>query len=201
MHDWPDWLGEIAVVCASGPSLTREDIEASRGCRVVVTNESWRLAPRADVLYGCDYQWWKRNGGVPEFRGRKFCQKKSAAREGWGIEWVQSVKRDVLFVDDEKRIGWGGNSGFQALNLAIQFGARRIALLGFDMRIDRGLHWHEDHEGENPLPENVERWRKVLDGQAGWLRKNGVEVINCTSGSALTAYPVMAIAEALEAWA
>lgn len=201
MHDWPDWSGEIAVVCASGPSLTREDIETARSrARVAVTNESWRLAPLADVLYGCDYQWWRRNGGVPEFQGRKFCQKKAASREAWGVEWVPSVRRDVLFVDGERRIGWGGNSGFQALNLAIQFGACRIALLGFDMRVDRGLHWHEDHD-DNPAAHAVDRWRKALDGQAGWLRKQGVEVVNCTPGSALTAYPRMGIAEALERWA
>lgn len=97
-------------------------------------------------------------------------------------------------------LGWGGNSGFHALNLAVQFGVKRIALVGFDMRCDKGLHWHGSHEKglNNPTPGNVERWRRVTDAAAPVLAALGVSVINCSPISALTAYPKMSLSEAME---
>ena len=106
---------------------------------------------------------------------------------------------DKLLLGKFGFIGWGGNSGFQALNLAVQFGAKRIVLVGYDMRCDQGLHWHGPHgKGlNNPTPRNVERWRRVTDEAADLLRFLGVEVVNCSPISALRAYPKMGLEEAL----
>lgn len=97
-------------------------------------------------------------------------------------------------------LGWGGNGGFHALNLAVQFGAKRIVLVGYDMRCDLGLHWHGKHPTglNNPTPRNVERWRRVIDEAAPILAALGVTVINASPVSMLTAYPKMSLSEALE---
>ena len=42
-------------------------------------------------------------------------------------------------------IHYGANSGFQAVNLAIQFGARYIVLIGFDMREVNGRNTSSVH--------------------------------------------------------
>jgi hypothetical protein len=50
------------IVCiASGPSLTREDVDACRGAAGVVlaVNDTITYAPWADVLYACDRRWWQ----------------------------------------------------------------------------------------------------------------------------------------------
>lgn len=96
-------------------------------------------------------------------------------------------------------IGWGGNSGFQAVNLAAHFGVRRIVLVGFDMQLRTGIHWHGRHGRglNNPTRHNVERWRRVLDQAAPALAALGVEVVNVSPVSALTAYPKMSLEEAL----
>jgi hypothetical protein len=97
-------------------------------------------------------------------------------------------------------IGWGGNGGFHALNLAIQFGARRIVLVGYDCRIDLGINWHGGHQ--HGLPNkgivSVIRWRQVLDAQAPSLKQLGVEVLNASAVSALTAYPKVEFAAAMQ---
>lgn len=96
-------------------------------------------------------------------------------------------------------VGWGGNSGFHSLNLAVQFGAARIVLVGFDMRVDHGLHWHGRHEGmNNPTARNVERWRRCMDAAADTIASLGITVINASEISALTRYPKMSLEEALE---
>ena len=46
------------AIIASGPSLTKEDVDAVRGLNVIVINTSYWLAPWADILYACDGHWW-----------------------------------------------------------------------------------------------------------------------------------------------
>lgn len=94
----------------------------------------------------------------------------------------------------------GGNSGFQALNLALQLGCRDLILVGFDMHVRNGEHWHGRHPRglNNPTAETTERWRVALDSQADFLKGLGARVINASPSSALTAYPKMTLTEALQ---
>jgi hypothetical protein len=112
-------------------------------------------------------------------------------RPGWGVHRV-IVERDQdrLLIGNFGVIGWGGNSGFGALNLAVQFGARRIVLVGFDMRLDQGIHWHGAHpQGlNNPQSAYVDRWRRVIDEAAPVLNALGIEVLNASPISALRNY-------------
>ena len=87
------------------------------------------------------------------------------------------------------------------MNLAVQFGARKVVLVGFDMRVDQGTHWHGDHPKglNNPAEVNVARWRRVLDRQADKLNRLGVEVLNASPVSSLTAYPKIEFAAAIGA--
>jgi len=72
-------------------------------------------------------------------------------------------------------------------------------LVGYDMRVDRGTHWHGDHPDglNNPADVNVRRWRQILDAQAPLLNEMGVSVINVSPVSALEAYPKMTLEAAL----
>lgn len=112
---------------------------------------------------------------------------------------VQLERHDRLVSDPVGTVGWGGNSGFQALNLAWQFGPSRIVLVGFDMRIDAGLHWHGPHPTgmNNPSLRRCERWRRALDAVAPVLEASGVEVLNASPISTLTAYPTCSLEEAI----
>lgn len=111
------------------------------------------------------------------------------------------MKRDEIVVHGFGSLGFGGNSGFQALNLAVQFGCRNIILVGYDMHDQAGVHWHGKHTGNlrNPTKKSLARWRGVLDGQAEPLKRMGVTVLNASPNSALTAYPKMTFEAALRA--
>lgn len=84
----------------------------------------------------------------------------------------------------------------------MQFGVKRIALVGYDMRVDKGLHWHGPHAKglNNPTPKNVERWRRVTDEAAPTLKALGIDVVNCTPDSALKNYPKQSFAEVVRCW-
>jgi len=130
--------------------------------------------------------------------GLKVTRDAGAARR-FGLCKVAGSSGDDLVLTPRGVVCWGGNSGMQAVNLALGFRARRLALVGFDMRVDLGLHWHGRHGGGllNPNARATARWRERLDRQAPRLAAAGIEIINCSPVSALTAYPVMGLAEAL----
>lgn len=108
-------------------------------------------------------------------------------------------KVDELIFDRFGEIGWGGNGGFQAVNLALQMGARRILLVGFDCSLEKGRHFFGSHPSplDNPRQAGVDRWRAALDSQKTLLDLMGVEVVNCAPHSRLAAYPRQTLSEAL----
>jgi hypothetical protein len=137
--------------------------------------------------------------GVPGFKGLKVTQDVTAAA-AYNLRRIRLEKTcDQLLVEEAGVIGWGGNSGFHALNLAVQFGAARIVLVGFDLTLAGGLHWHGRHPPRlnNPTGKLLMRWADILDAQAPLLAGLGVEVVNASPISALAAYPKVSLEEAL----
>ena len=197
-----DWSGETVVIIASGPSAAGVDLEPARGrAKFIAINSSYRLCPWADVLYGCDAKWWIAENGAPGFAGIKVAGEKRAAEQYHDVHHAEvRAHNDRFLFDPLGTIGSGGNSGFQTINLGLQFGARKFILVGYDMQIDSGLHWHGAHGKNlsNPTPVNVARWRRVLDGVAGELKALGAEVYNASAVSALTEYPKISFSEAVQ---
>lgn len=166
--------------------------------RVLAVNSSWRLAPWADALYACDGAWWRLNNGVPEFEGLKITADVGAAR-AYGLRRVDLARGEERIIFEPRgRLGWAGNSGFHAVNLAAQFGASHIILVGFDMHLAAGAHWHGPHPKgmNNPDQTTIRRWRRVLDGAADDLEDHGIEVLNASAGSALEAYRKIDLSDA-----
>ncbi|WP_201455982.1 hypothetical protein [Bradyrhizobium macuxiense] len=135
---------------------------------------------------------------MPSFNGLKISGQKTDPALCLKLARINKYCNEIL-VEPDGTIGWGCNGGFHALNLAIQFGARRIVLVGYDCRIDRGINWHGGHK--HGLPNKgilcVTIWRKVLDAQAPLLERLGVEVLNASPVSTLTAYPKVDFAQAV----
>lgn len=200
---FPDWRGQIAVICASGPSQNREDIERCKGkARIVCINETWRLAPWADGLYACDHRWWKLRGPkADEFAGIRW-QGHIGNREGlWaGTIWGGVLAGHNQMIWDGRRIGAGGNSGFQALNLVARTGVRRVILLGYDMGHAGRSHWHGEHGAglSNPASSFLGRCAQILDRSAQDLAFRKVEVVNASRESRLQRFRRVSIDEALE---
>lgn len=84
----------------------------------------------------------------------------------------------------------GGNSGFQALGLALLFGASKVVLLGYDMQLTGGkTHWHGDHKGKdlgNPVADRTRKWLAHFNLLAS---QTPIPIINATRQSALKCFP------------
>lgn len=199
--DWyPDWRGSVCAVVASGESATPEALEKLKGrCRVIVVNNSFRLAPWADVLYAADSQWWDCHRDAYAFGGLKITSHATWAKR-FGLKFVEVELVHAFKFERTSVLPHMGNSGARAINLAIQFGVKRILGIGLDFR---GGHWHGPHPLplNNPMPQRLETWRGRLDAQAPLLAKNGIEFVVCSDKSALTAYRKDDVERTLERWA
>lgn len=155
-------------------------------------NTTYKRAPWADMLYACDPEWWWLY--QPRFAGLKVSQ-----AEVEGVKHVPSIDRPGLSLDPNV-IHQGANSGFQALNVLVLMGVKRVILLGMDMRnVGSRSHWHGDHPTglNNPREGNFARWRENFATAIPALQAAGVEVVNCTPGSALTCFPMAHLEAAL----
>lgn len=198
---WPTWGNKPVAIVASGPSAKSVGVELLRNrANVIAVNESYQLCPWADVLYGCDAKWWQLRNYVPDFGGLKIVFDVNTAINHPPIKYITvRPESDKIHLERLGVIGSGGCSGFQALNLAVQFRARRILLVGFDMRVDLETHWHGRHPPpcSNPSHTNFVRWQSALGGAFEMLTCLGIKVINCSPESSLTTYPKMSIERAL----
>ena len=129
---------------------------------------------------------------MPSFQGLKYGLKDDTKK--WASSGVQRLRhtgRNGLDVTPGA-IRDGGNSGYQAINLAVHFGAKRIVLLGYDMHGDHFFGKHPD--GSKP---NFTICLSCFPGLVKPLAAIGVEVINCTRKSAITCFPKASLASVL----
>ncbi len=164
-------------------------------CRTITINNTWELAPWADMMYAADASWWnKYHPYTGRFTGLKVSASEECGRYA-DVLCLQYSERNG-FDPDPAFVTKGGNSGFQAIHIAAHAGGSRILLCGFDMR---GGHWHGRHT--YPLREHGDgifaEWIERMATLKAPLAERGIEIINCTPGSALKCWPFIPLEEAL----
>lgn len=188
------------MIAAGGPSLTTTQLDYIKGkAKLIVINNTFKLAPWADLLYACDGVWWERyyHEVREKFTGELWTQDKWAMDQ-FGVNRMKSIKANSLSVNP-RVIHQGSNSGFQALNLAIHMGARDIVLLGYDMRYKgKKRHWHGDHKGKlkNPAPATLDMFNNAFDTIKD-DHLQGAKVVNCSPKSELRRFPLANLEDVL----
>jgi len=223
----PLWTGETAVIIGGGPSLSFADVELAHWAhkdtrvRCIAINDSYLWAPWSDVCYFADSRFWAwHTAGIDkpvlglskdqvrqrfeDFAG----QKCSVMWSGSNItdEGVHILRNKHFphhgdgLSEDSQMLATGRNSGWQAINLAVLAGAKRLLLLGFDGREAQSgaTHWHGGH----PLPtpqEFYQAMRRAFSLGEAPLKAAGVTVLNCSPGSGLDNFTKMDLKTALGA--
>jgi hypothetical protein len=184
------WPNSTVVLIASGPSLTQEDVDyVQHKAKVIVVNDNYKRAPWADILYACDHSWWDTHQGVPEFKQMKWTQDKMTVSKWPEINFIPGKHSPGLSLDN-KLIHFGANSGYQSLNIAVHLGAKKILLLGFDMKLGpNGIkHWFGSHPKRIDRTLPVNKWVTNFATTVKDLDRAGVEVINCSRDTAITCF-------------
>lgn len=188
----------LAVVVASGPSLTKADCDLARwhAPLAITVNSSWQMMPNANYHYSNDHDWWATYRGEVEGKARGVCiTGHSEPRDMVRIPFDRSAPG---FVFNRRCIGWGGNSGFAAINLAWWFGATKILLLGFDCKWQGSKpRWHGAHPAhlQNQKP-GFHRWIAYHERGAVQMKERGIEIINCSPDTDIHCYPRMSVEKA-----
>lgn len=183
--------GGTVAVLASGPSMsqTQADMVRAAGIPAIAINSTFRLAPWAWMLYGADSEWWEHrdNADARQFAGIKAtCTTFGPTCKIEGMRYLRHTGRSG-FDPDPSSVRTGGNSGFQALHIAVHAGAARVLLLGMDME---GCHWHGPHpQGlKVTTSDTFESWVARFDDLAVELRRRGVDVVNLAPGGRLKCF-------------
>jgi len=168
----------------------------------IAVNDTARLAPWAHMLYACDYTWWMHHANwALKFRGLKVTIDDSVPFPA--VLCLRTHRDNTIgnplvsgLETDSEYIRTGNNSGYQAVSIAIHAGATRILLCGFDMA---GGHWFGSHPpGLTDADPNVHRNLFIPEFEKlAKILPAGVEIINCTPGSALQCFPMGNLEEEL----
>jgi hypothetical protein len=136
------------------------------------------------VLYACDGEWWDRyyrELNASCCVGELWTQDAVAARR-YNLDFVPSEDAKGISLDPSK-IHQGGNSAFQAMNLAALWGASRIEFYGLDLQ-GQG-HWFGEHPPELRRGLDFERCIRAFKESEPQLKSLGIEVVNHSPGSAV----------------
>lgn len=174
------WDGAAVYILGGGYSLLDEKLELIHNKRVIGVNTSFMLGDWVDVCWWSDPCWYEWNVvDLSEFGGLKAC----CCRALIDKPGVKVLNRGKSMGIDHRTnfISWNRSSGGSAINLAVHLGAKRIVLLGFDMKPsdDKGEdNWHNLHKVKKypPYHRFLESFPHIKK-DAGNL---GVEIINST---------------------
>jgi hypothetical protein len=153
--------------------------------------------PWVDALFFGDCRWypWHKEA-LLRFGGLKVttCEKLDGEP---GIKVISKRGPRRGLSKHQGQIVWNKSSGACAINLATLLGAKRIVLLGFDMKTDEAgnANWHEDHPTRRPKEPPYPHFMRPFPTIANDAREMGVEILNATPGSALTLFPFVDLEE------
>jgi len=185
----PVWQGMDVYIIGGGNSLKSFDWNLLENLKTIGCNDAYQLG--ANICKVClfgDTKWWLAHAEkLKSYRGVVYG---IAPLNVEYPDYVQCIKRYASGLET-KGLGWNGNTGFAAVNLAILMGAARIYLLGFDMKQVGGEgNWHPNNLDNN----NQEIYNKFLGWEKflhkAWKKDYAhIEIYNVTDDSDLKLFP------------
>jgi hypothetical protein len=195
----------------------------SSSFKAIAVNDAYLLAPYADVCHFADSQWWRwQTDGIARpmigmtaenvrarfasFAGQKCSLLWSGSNITDDCVHILRCKRAAQGDEhgggislDPKMLASGRNSGYQALNLAILAGAKKILLFGFDGAQDEAgrSHWFGENPRSVPWQLFFESMRRSFSAAEREIVAAGITVINCNLRSAIDSFPKMTLEEAI----
>lgn len=195
------FYGQDVFIVGGGYSVRDINLEYLHDKNTVAINDAYKILPNATALFWCDNSWCGR-----EFDGLKAHKTKQRfhTRKYASTHIAQNIKAPggatVLNRSDDYGFDpnvdnvCGNNGGTQCLNFVVNMGAKRIYLIGYDMRDDplkRGkTHWHDDHQ----LVIRHDTYSRLFIPSIVSLNKSikkrgiNVDIINCSQTSAIPCF-------------
>ena len=193
----PFWRGEDVYIIGGGTSLERFDMSLLKHRHTIGCNVAFLEGQEiCDICFFGDIKWWELfKPQLIRFEGMVVTN--APALYSCDVSWLMTMKRvsKGLALD---ALGWNCNSGAAAINLALILGAKRVFLLGFDMKLgEDGRPNYHNHRVEKETPEV---YQKFLVGFKDVARDLLIkfpdrEIINVNDDSELKLFPMVSVEE------
>lgn len=196
------------IILASGPSVREYNIRdlEKRGTLIAINGAALYCKP--DLAFSMDRivseyccPLW-RVQGVPRIMLRAGITQNFTPKMMEGLEFFTHDSKDPTFMTPTKGFLNGSNSSTCALNLAYQWGVRRVFLLGFDMQrgpktaeIPSGLsYWHPTYPWNTAgAAKNgkLAEWAEEFEAIKPQFANKGVKIYNVNHRSRIKAFEVI----------
>lgn len=192
---------ETTFIVGGGPSAATVDTAPLRRSGVVLGVNDATFHKACDAFFSNDHNYARgilsRLAELPGERHLAVRKRHWHQFTGWPVRLWERVETAEPAtrpgVLSSGRVGDPACSGYVALNLAAQQGARRIVLLGYDFH-DEYTYFFDD----KPFPRvRVPEVRETFRAVAPWYAARGIEVVNANLASAIDAFPRQPLAELL----
>jgi hypothetical protein len=142
-------------IVGGGPSLRQFPWHWLRDKTVLAINRAYEVCPQAALCYFQDKKFFDWHGqrlldsGIPLATGAR--EELGTTIHGQRFEGQRYVLTQLRGLTMQPgQLAYGNCSGYAAINLACQLGARQIYLLGYDMeRHGDRYHWHDGYPIQN----------------------------------------------------
>lgn len=160
---------------------------------IIAVNMAMKLGNWVDVLFFGDRSFWQTHKSeILKFNGlRVSCDWKNNLNDPRVKVLTKNPTHRQGITFKPGLISWNFNSGAAAINLAIQFGAKKIILLGFDMELDanNNQHWHKYYTSSlKTVGQTMARHLKGFPIIAQDIKGKGIEIINCSPDSKIDCF-------------
>lgn len=190
-------MDNVIYLVAGGPSLSSFDFNRLKGKRIIAINRAYEVLPFAETVYFSDdrfFDWHKK--GLADHQGEKVSGARKLETE-MPITFYHFTGIDGLDLQPGC-LRHGNNSGYAAINLAVHYGAKKIILLGYDMKFNKAgdSHWHEGY----PTTARERVFDKMIshfDTLVKPLAELNIEVFNTNHYSRLKVFPFIELDKAL----
>jgi hypothetical protein len=205
----PDEVVDSVIKGTSPASVYSPYMSALHDKHVIGINVAYLIGDWIDMIFFGDIGFFlKHQQGLAKFPGLKVSCHPQMAK----YDWVKHTPRDENhprgISDSPKMASWNGNSGAAAISIAANAGAKRILLLGFDMKLDdnKMQHWHncygkvESRKTRDPRKPNHLPFDRHLRGFSEIARdakRRGIEILNVCPDSAIKEFPKYTLKELL----
>lgn len=165
---------------------------------VIGINMAFKLGDWIDIIFFGDSGFFLKNQhALAAYNGIKVSchhEVNSLKYQTDNIKYLPKTRNKNHGISDNPGfVTWNGNSGAAAISIAANAGAKRIILLGFDMKLtDERSHWHREYV--SPDSKDGRRtnqhlpFHKHLPGFptiAADAEKRGIEILNASPDSAI----------------
>jgi len=176
---------------------------------IIGVNVAYLIGDWIDMVFFGDKGWWLANREqLAKFPGLKVsCHPKFNSNE-FATERIKYLARDKQhsrgISSSLSTVSWNSNSGAAAISIAANAGAKRIILLGFDMKLgmNNKQHWHGLYGSAKRKEINARKlpFHRHLRGFpeiAKDAKRRGIEIVNACPDSMIECFRRVSVKELL----